>query len=116
MGYLFLAGAIVAEVIATTALKFASNGDASEGAGAASRIVPYAVVTVGYIAAFALLAQSLAKGVPLGIAYAIWAGVGVVLVVVISWLLFKESLTLLQIGGMVLVIGGVTLLELGGRH
>jgi small multidrug resistance pump len=40
----------------------------------------------------------------------------VVLVVVISWLLFKESLTLLQVGGMVLVVGGVALLELGGRH
>jgi small multidrug resistance pump len=109
MGYLFLAGAIIAEVIATTALKFASG----EGA---SRLVPYIVVTVGYVAAFAMLSQSLAKGVPLGIAYAIWAGVGVVLVVAISWLFFKESLTLLQIGGMVLVIGGVTLLEVGGRH
>jgi small multidrug resistance pump len=71
---------------------------------------------VGYILAFAMLAQSLAKGVPLGIAYAIWAGVGVVLVVVISWLLFKESLTWTQIAGMALVILGVGLLELGGKH
>jgi small multidrug resistance pump len=63
-----------------------------------------------------MLAQSLAKGVPLGIAYAIWAGVGVVLVVVISWLLFKESLTWTQIAGMSLVIVGVGLLELGGKH
>jgi len=109
MGYLFLAGAIVAEVIATTALKFAT-GDG------ANKIVPYAVVTVGYVAAFALLSQSLAKGVPLGIAYAIWAGVGVVLVVVISWLFFKEPLTLVQVAGMVLVVGGVTMLELGGKH
>ena len=109
MGYLFLAGAIVAEVIATTALKFATG----EGTG---KVIPYIVVTLGYIAAFALLSQSLTQGVPLGIAYAIWAGVGVVLVVVISWLLFKESLSLVQIAGMVLVIGGVTMLELGGRH
>ena len=108
MGYLFLAGAIIAEVIATTALKFAT--------GEGPKIVPYALVGVGYIAAFVLLSQSLAKGVPLGIAYAIWAGVGVVLVVLISWLLFKESLTLVQIGGMVLVIAGVMLLELGGGH
>ena len=109
MGYLFLAGAIVAEVIATTALKFAT-GDG------ANKIVPYLIVTVGYVASFAMLSQSLAKGVPLGIAYAIWAGVGVVLVVMISWLFFKESLTLVQMAGMVLVIGGVTMLELGGKH
>ena len=109
MGYLFLAGAIVAEVIATTALKFAI-GDG------VNKIVPYVVVILGYLAAFAMLAQSLVKGVPLGIAYAIWAGVGVVLVVVISWLFFKESLTLVQVAGMVLVIGGVTMLELGGKH
>ncbi len=108
MGYLFLAGAIIAEVIATTALKF-TTGDGN-------KVVPYLLVAVGYIGAFVLLSQSLGKGVPLGIAYAIWAGVGVVLVVVISWLLFKESLTLLQVGGMVLVVGGVALLELGGRH
>lgn len=108
MGYLFLALAIVAEVIATTALKFAT--------GDGPKIVPYVIVAVGYIAAFWFLSQSLTRGVPLGIAYAIWAGVGVVLVVIISWLLFKESLSLLQIAGIVLVIGGVTMLELGGAH
>jgi small multidrug resistance pump len=106
VGYLALAGAIVTEVVATTALKFAT--------GDGPKVVPYLIVAVGYIAAFVLLSVSLQKGVPLGIAYAIWAGVGVVAVVVISWLMFKESLTLLQIGGIVLVIGGVTLLELGG--
>ena len=109
MGYLFLAGAIVAEVIATTALKVAT-GDG------ANRIVAYAIVTLGYVAAFAMLAQSLTQGVPLGIAYAMWAGVGVVLVVMVSWIFFTEPLTLVQIGGMVLVIGGVAMLELGGKH
>jgi small multidrug resistance pump len=108
MGYLLLAGAIIAEVIATTALKYTT--------GEGNKVVPYVLVAVGYIGAFVLLAQSLSKGVPLGISYAIWAGVGVVLVAVISWLLFKESLSLMQIGGMVLVVGGVALLELGGRH
>ncbi|MCU1513563.1 MAG: cation transporter [Microbacteriaceae bacterium] len=109
VGYLFLAGAILAEVTATTALKFTTV----EGAG---RVVPYIIVIVGYLGSFALLQQSLERDVPLGIAYAIWAGVGVVLVVVISLLLFHEPLTLLQIAGMVLVIGGVVLLELGGNH
>jgi small multidrug resistance pump len=107
VGYLFLAGAIVAEVLATTALKYAT-GDGG------SKVVAYVVVVLGYVAAFALLSQSLTKGVPLGIAYALWAGVGVVLVVVISWLFFRESLTLVQVAGMVLVIGGVAMLELGG--
>lgn len=106
MGYLFLAIAIIAEVIATTALKFAT--------GDGNRVVAYVLVALGYVAAFVMLSLSLSQGVPLGIAYAIWAGVGVVLVVIISWLMFSESLTWLQIAGMVLVIGGVTLLELGG--
>ena len=108
MGYLLLAGAIMAEVVATSALKFAT-GDGG------NRIVPYAIVTLGYIASFVLLSRSLSTGVPLGIAYAIWAGAGVVLVVAISWLFFREPLTLVQIAGMVLVVGGVTLLELGGK-
>lgn len=108
MGYLFLAIAIIAEVVATTSLKFTT--------GEGNKILPYTLVVVGYVAAFAMLSQSLAKGVPLGIAYAIWAGVGVVLVVLLSWLLFRESLTWVQIAGMVLVIAGVGLLELGGRH
>jgi small multidrug resistance pump len=54
--------------------------------------------------------------VPLGIAYAIWAGVGVVAVAIISWLVFHETLTWQQILGMVLVAGGVVLLEAGGKH
>jgi len=105
VGYFFLALAIVAEVIATTALKSATVGG--------NKIISYGIVAVGYIVSSLLLAQSLTKGVPLGIAYAIWAGVGVVLVAVISWVLFRESLTWLQIAGMALVIGGVTLLEIG---
>lgn len=108
MGYVLLAFAIIAEVVATTSLKF-TTGDGP-------KVVPYILVAVGYIGAFVLLQQSLTRGVPLGIAYAIWAGVGVVLVVVISWLVFHESLTWMQIVGIVLVIGGVGLLELGGRH
>lgn len=108
MGYLFLAIAIIAEVIGTVALKYATEGN--------NRLVAYILVAAGYIAAFVMLSQSLTRGVPLGIAYAIWAGIGVVLVVVISWLMFKESLTWIQVAGMVLVIGGVTLLELGGAR
>jgi small multidrug resistance pump len=99
MGYVFLGLAIVGEVIATTFLKVSSADRAPWWT--------YAVVGVGYIFAFAMLSQTLAKGVPLGTAYAIWAGVGVVLVAVISWQ---------QILGMALVAGGVVLLEAGGKH
>ena len=108
MGYLFLALAIIGEVIATSFLKLTS--------GERSVWWAYPVVGVGYIFAFTMLAQTLSKGVPLGIAYAIWAGVGVVLVAVISWLVFHETLTWMQLAGMALVVAGVTLLELGGRH
>jgi small multidrug resistance pump len=108
MGYLYLAAAIISEVIATSFLKFAS--------GPKNVWWAYIIVGVGYIASFVLLSITLRAGVPLGIAYAIWAGVGVVAVAVISWLVFHESLTWQQIAGMVLVIGGVGLLELGGRH
>ncbi|ARC57234.1 Multidrug resistance protein EbrA [Frondihabitans sp. 762G35] len=108
IGYLFLALAIVGEVVATSFLKVAS--------GPSAPWWPYIVVVVGYVFAFAMLAQTLGHGVPLGIAYAIWAGVGVVLVAVISRLVFHETLSLVQLGGIVLVIGGVTMLELGGGH
>ncbi|MDZ4044165.1 MAG: multidrug efflux SMR transporter [Rhodoglobus sp.] len=108
MGYLFLALAIAGEVLATTFLKFTSGERAVWWA--------YPIVVVGYIFAFTMLSQTLARGVPLGIAYAIWAGVGVVLVAIISWLAFGETLTWQQLAGMALVVGGVVLLELGGKH
>jgi len=108
MGYLFLGLAIIGEVIATTFLKFTTGEKAQWWA--------YAVVVVGYVFAFAMLAQSLSKGVPLGIAYGVWAGVGVVAVAIISWLVFGETLTWVQVLGMALVAGGVALLELGGKH
>jgi len=108
MGYLFLALAIIGEVIATSFLKFTSGDKAQWWA--------YAVVVVGYVFAFSMLSLTLSRGIPLGIAYAIWAGVGVVAVAIISWLVFGESLTLVQLGGMALVAAGVAMLELGGKH
>src|SRR6187402_2188253 len=108
MGYVFIALAIIGEVIATTFLKFTSG----------ERTVwwAYPIVGIGYVFAFWMLSLTLSRGVPLGIAYALWAGIGVVLVAVISWLFFHESLTVMQIAGMGLVIAGVLLLELGARH
>jgi small multidrug resistance pump len=108
MGYIFLALAIVSEVIATTFLKVTSGERAVWWA--------YPIVVVGYILSFVMLSLTLQRGVPLGIAYAIWAGVGVVAVAIISWVVFHEALTWQQILGMVLVAGGVVLLEAGGKH
>jgi len=108
VGYLFLSLAIIGEVIATSFLKLTSGDKAVWWA--------YPIVGVGYLFAFTMLSLSLGKGIPLGIAYAIWAGVGVVLVALISWLIFHEPLSLVQVGGIVLVVAGVAMLELGGKH
>ena len=105
MGYLFLAIAIITEVIATSFLKLVSGPEPKWWA--------FAVVVVGYVTSFAMLSQSLSRGVPLAIGYAIWSAIGVILVSVVSWVFFKESLTWMQIAGMVLVIVGVGLLEFG---
>lgn len=107
MGYLFLAGAIASEVIATLSLR------ASEGF---SKLGFTAVVVVGYVAAFVLLSMTLTRGVPLGVAYGIWAAVGVAAVAVLSIPLFDEGLSVTQVGGLVLVVLGVVALEAGGNH
>ena len=85
--WLFLGIAIVAEVTATSALK------ASEGF---SRLWPSAVVVLGYGVAFYFLSLTL-RTVPVGVAYAIWSGLGVVLVALLSWWLFGQKLDLAAI-------------------
>jgi small multidrug resistance pump len=108
VGYLFLAFAIVCEVIATTFLRVASGDNAKWWA--------YIIVGVGYILSFVMLSLTLRSGIPLGITYAVWAAVGIVLVAVISWLAFGEMLSWQQLAGIGLVIAGVVLLELNGNH
>ncbi len=107
MGYLFLAGAIVSEVLATLSLR------ASEGF---SKLGFALVVVVGYVLAFVLLSFTLTRGVPLGVAYGIWAAVGVAAVAVLSVPLFGEGLSAIQVGGLVLVVLGVVAIEAGGSH
>ncbi|GAB7107581.1 multidrug efflux SMR transporter [Streptomyces phaeofaciens JCM 4814] len=106
MGYLTLAGAIAAEVAATTAMKY------SEGF---SRLWPSVLTAVGYVVSFLLLAQTL-KSVGIGTAYAIWSGAGTATIAVLGLLLFGEALTLTKIAGIVLIVGGVVVLNLGGAH
>lgn len=106
MGYLTLAGAIAAEVAATTAMKY------SDGF---SRLWPALLTASGYVVSFLLLAQTL-KTVGIGTAYAIWAGVGTAAIAVIGLALFGESLTAAKAVGILLIVGGVVVLNLGGAH
>jgi small multidrug resistance pump len=107
MVWLFLAGAIAAEVAGTISLAL-SNGF--------SKLVPSIIVVVGYLAAFVLLAEVLQRGLAVGIAYGIWAASGVALVALIGAVFLGDSLTWVQVVGLVLVISGVLALEFGGAH
>ena len=106
MGYVLLIAAIVVEVSATLALRVAARG----------RVLFYAVVLIGYAIAFTLLWASLRQGIPLGVAYGIWAAAGVALTAVASRVLFREPLTPKMIGGIALIVVGVLLVELGATH
>lgn len=96
-----LAIAIIAEVIATSALKV------SEGF---TRLIPSLVVVVGYSIAFYGLALTL-KTIPVGVAYAIWSGMGIVLVTLIGWFVFDQKLDPAAIIGMVLIVAGVVVMN-----
>jgi len=100
--WLFLGVAIVGEVIATSALK------ASEGF---SRLVPSVVVVAGYIVAFYFLSLTL-RHISVGVAYAIWSGLGVVLIALIAWLLYGQKLDLAAMIGMALIVVGVLVMNL----
>ncbi|WP_097459583.1 DMT family transporter [Mangrovitalea sediminis] len=105
MAYLYLAVAIVAEVAATSALK------ASEGF---SRLWPSLIVVVGYGLAFFCLGQVL-KTLPVGITYAIWAGLGIVLVTLVGVLFYREIPDWPAVLGMGLIIAGVAIINLFSR-
>ncbi|WP_181765481.1 DMT family transporter [Streptomyces albidus (ex Kaewkla and Franco 2022)] len=106
MVYATLAGAILAEVLGTTAMKY------SDGF---SKLWPSLITTLSYVVAFALLAQTL-KTMSVGTTYAIWAGVGTAAVAAIGIVFIGEPVTAAKIAGIVLVILGVVVLNLGGAH
>lgn len=105
MGYLYLTIAIVAEVIATSALKASDEF---------SRLWPSVLVVIGYGIAFYFLTLTL-RTLPVGIAYAIWSGLGIVLVSTIGWLLFGQRLDLPAILGMGLIVAGVAVINVFSR-
>lgn len=97
MKYLYLALAIVLEVLGSSFMK------ASDGF---SKLLPTTITIIAYIACFFFLSQAL-KSIPLGIAYAIWGGLGIVLTALISVIIFKQSLDLPAIIGIILIVAGV---------
>jgi small multidrug resistance pump len=106
MVYVTLVGAILAEVLGTTSMKY------SDGF---TRLWPSLGTAVGYVVAFVLLAQTL-KTMSVGTAYAIWSGLGTATIAVIGMAFLGEAANAARIGGIVLVIAGVVLLNLGGGH
>jgi small multidrug resistance pump len=102
MPWLYLAIAIIGEIIGTTALK------ASDGF---TRLGPSLLVVLGYGIAFFLLAQVL-RSIPLGITYAIWSGVGVAAVTVIGWVMYGQRLDLPALLGIGLIVAGVVVLNI----
>ncbi len=99
--WLFLAIAIISETIATSALK------ASEGF---SRALPSAVVVLGYGIAFYFLSLTL-RTIPVGVAYAVWSGAGIVLIALAGWLVYGQKLDLPALVGMGLIIVGVIVMN-----
>ncbi|HET9695156.1 MAG TPA: multidrug efflux SMR transporter [Steroidobacteraceae bacterium] len=100
--WLYLLIAIVAEVVATSALK---------ATAAFTRPGPSVVVIVGYGVAFYFLSRAL-ETVPVGVTYAVWSGVGIVLITLIAWLVYGQALDLAAIVGLALIVAGVVVLNL----
>jgi small multidrug resistance pump len=102
MSFVYLTIAVVAEVIATSSLK------ASEEF---TRLWPSVIVVVGYGVAFYLLSLCL-RTIPLGVMYAIWSGLGVLLTGIVGWVVYKEHLDPPALLGMGLILTGVMVIRL----
>lgn len=105
MHWLYLTIAIVSEVIATSFLK------QSEGF---ARLWPSFAVIAGYGLAFFFLSLTL-RTIPVGVAYAIWSGVGIVAISGIAWVVFGQKLDLAAVVGITLIVSGVVVLNLFSR-
>lgn len=99
--YLYLGIAIVFEVIGTAALQ------ASESF---TRLVPSLITAVTYAASFLFLALTL-RTIPVGIAYALWSGIGIVLIAAVGWFWFKQALDTPALVGLSLIVGGVVVVN-----
>jgi small multidrug resistance pump len=102
MSWLYLTIAIIAEVIATTALKASDSF---------TRLYPALITVAGYAIAFYCLALTL-RVIPVGIAYAVWSGVGIVAISIIGYIMFKQALDAAALIGIGLIVAGVLVLNL----
>jgi small multidrug resistance pump len=102
VSWLHLMMAVLAEIVATSALKAADGF---------TRLRPSLVVVLGYAVAFYFLSLAL-KGIPLGIAYAVWSGAGIVLISIIGWIVFGQGLDAPALIGIALIVGGVCVINL----
>lgn len=102
MSYIYLLIAIIAEVVGTSALK------ASDGF---TKWIPNLIVAIGYGLAFYFLSLVL-RSIPVGITYAIWSGLGIVLISLVGYVYFKQPLDIPAIAGMILIISGVIVINL----
>lgn len=99
--YISLIFAIVSEVVATSFLT------ASDGF---TRLVPTLAAILGYLVSFYLLSITL-RHIPTGVAYAIWSGIGTVLIAIAGWAFFKQRLDAAAIVGMTLIVAGVVVMQ-----
>jgi len=103
--WLFLAIAIVSETIATSALKSSAGF---------TKLLPSLLVVAGYGIAFYFLSLTL-RTIPIGIAYAVWSGVGIVLIALVGWLVFGQKLDTPALLGMGLIVAGVVVMNVFSR-
>jgi len=101
MGYLYLSVAIVAEVIATSALNSSEQF---------TKLVPSLISIIGYAVAFYFLSH-VVKTIPVGVAYAIWAGLGIVLIAIAGAFVFEQVPDAPAVIGMVLIVAGVAIIN-----
>ncbi len=106
LAYLYLAIAIVTEVSATSALKASAEF---------TRVIPSLIVVVGYAVSFYFMTLVL-KTMPVGITYAIWAGLGIVLVAIVGAVTYKEIPGIPAMIGMALIIAGVVIIHVFEKH
>jgi len=102
LNWLFLAGAIALEIVATSALKAASGF---------TRPLPTAVVIIGYCGAFYCLSLAL-RSIPMGVAYAIWSGIGVVAISLIGLIAYRQRLDMAALIGIGLIVAGTLVINL----
>jgi small multidrug resistance pump len=105
MPWIYLGIAIIAEVIGSTALPAAQGF---------KNPLPSAIVLAGYVTAFYFLSRTL-ETIPLGVSYALWSGVGIVLISLSGWIFYRQTLSLLEMFGIALIIAGAVILKLGGK-